>query len=153
MGRTQSVDVTVARVPRFAEVVDLVRASGGGFAAYGEIWFMENTEPDSYDWRTTEPAAEESVLAMLAEKADAGIDVGISLVWAATGHGGTLHFRPAAKHVFLLPYADSPEVVPGIIGLGWYLDRLMTDFARFGLVSAEASDVPSSGERPPRQGG
>jgi hypothetical protein len=141
MSRTLSVHVTVDRVPRFDEVVAIVRETGGGFVVDGRISFVENTEPDSYDWQTADPGAEESILAMLAEKADAGVDVGISVVWESTGHGGTLHLLPKSNGVFILPYADSPEVLPGIVGLGWFVDRLTVDFARFGLVSVEASDL------------
>jgi hypothetical protein len=103
---------------------------------------MENTDPDSYDWQMADPGAEASILAMLAEKADAGIEVGISVAWKDSGHGGTLHLRPESKRIFFIPYADSPKVAPGFIGLGWYLDRLTADFAPLGLVSLEANDWP-----------
>lgn len=142
MSRSVGIDFTFERVPRFAEVVQVVRDSGGGFVAYGQISFMENTESDSYDWRTVDPAAESATLAMLAEKADAGIEVGISVAWEDGRHGGTLHLRPESMRIFFIPYADSPEVAPKFIGLGWYLDRLTADFAPLGLVSLEANDWP-----------
>jgi hypothetical protein len=142
MSRSVGIDFTFERVPRFVEVVQVVRDSGGGFVAYGQISYMENTEPDSYDWRTANPEAERATLAMLAEKAAEGIEVGVSVSWASSGHGGTLHVRPESNRIFIIPYADSPQVAPGFIGLGWYLDRLTADFAPLGLQSIEASDIP-----------
>ncbi|MFI9387765.1 hypothetical protein [Kutzneria sp. NPDC052558] len=137
-----SLDFTFEQVPQFVEVVKVVRKSGGGFVAHNRISFMKNTEIDAYDWQTASPAAEASILAMLEEKAAAKIEVGISVAWKGSGHGGTLHIQPESRRIFIIPYADSPQVAPGFIGLGWYLDRLTADFAPFGLLSVEASDIP-----------
>ncbi|MFI9387763.1 hypothetical protein [Kutzneria sp. NPDC052558] len=143
MSRSTTLGFKFDQMPDFIEIVAAVRTKGGVFAIDEKLFFVENSN-GMYDWIFGDPIDESSILALLAEKSAASVEVGIRVAWPDANRGGTVLVYPSLNQISFMPDAGSPAVpsAPEFTSLGWFLDRLTADFAPLGLQSVTASDIP-----------